>query len=231
MLENALRINIRRLLEFFDKKVDESEGHATAIVSVCGEDLGCGLLKHYFESRGASVEVLPGPCTTGDLRGPRLDKWIRVTGSSELNDPDVLFQVEIKNWSAHALDGKVLEIEATPEKIACYKKDRWRKEWEDGVGIKKPSLKKLLTPISPPAKFVNIRAKPLACLWTAIHPDGETDSLFSVPLPESYRGYFDRVWFFSMSSYLRSRLPKKYIRLQMPDTMRRVSWLHELFGQ
>jgi len=65
-------------------------------------------------------------------------------------------------------------------------------------------------------------------MWKALHPDGGSPCLFSVPLPEEQADHFSHVWFFSMSSYLRS-LSEDRIALVMPDTSRRVSWLRELF--
>jgi len=68
------------------------------------------------------------PCTTGKRKGPRLDCWLRVQGDAELGAPDVLLQVEVKMWSAHAIGGRSLSLSATPEEIARYKKERWGEE-------------------------------------------------------------------------------------------------------
>ena len=235
MNDGVLQVNVRGLLEFFDEKVDGSQKHATAIVSVCGEDLGCGLLKHYFEARDASVkvDVRPEPCTTGKQKGPRLDRWVRVTGASELGAPDVLFQVEVKNWSAHAIGGRELRRDPTAEEIADYKKERWTrewgdKEWGDAEGIKTPSLMKVVERMAPPPGLAHLHVETMACMWTALHPTGAAECLFSVPLPEMQRRDFARVWFFSMSSYLRS-LTDERIRIYMPDATKRMGWLDQLF--
>ncbi len=229
MSDSVLQIHIRALLEFFDEETPRSRGHATAIASVCGEDLGCGLLKHCFETHGASVEVRPEPVTPDGKKGPRLDRWVRVEGAAELGAPDVLFQVEVKMWSAHAIGGKPLSLSATSEEIARYKRERWRQEWDDAKGIKKPALAKVLQPMRPPPDLADIPVRlPLACMWTALHPDGGPACLFSVPLPEEQANHFSHVWFFSMSSYLRS-LTEERIALAMPDTSTRMRWLRELF--
>jgi hypothetical protein len=230
MNDGVLQVNVRGLLEFFDEKVDGSQKHATAIVSVCGEDLGCGLLKHYFEARDASVEVRPEPCTRGKQKGPRLDRWIRVTGTSELGAMDVLLQVEVKNWSAHAIGGRKLRLDAPPEEVADYKRERWAKEWSD-KGISTPALRKVIERMRPPDKLAYLPVEPLACMWTALHPTGDVEPLFSVSLPQAKRtesDRFDRVWFFSMSSYLRS-LTDERIPVHMPDATKRIGWLDQLF--
>ena len=233
MSESVLQIRIRRLLEFFDGKPPDSKKHATAIASVCGEDLGCGLLRHYFEAHRASVEVRPEPCTTGKRKGPRLDRWVRVQGAAELAAPDVLFQVEVKMWSAHAIGGKHLSLGATSEEVADYKRQTWQKEWHDVEGIKKAPLAKVLHRMTPPPGLGPVPIEPLACLWTALHPDGGAACLFSRPVPERQRRALDtdfqRVWFFSMSTYLRS-LSQRTIRVYMPDTARRIGWLSQLLG-
>jgi hypothetical protein len=231
MSDGILQVNVRGLLEFFDERVKGSQRHATAIVSVCGEDLGCGLLKHYFEARDASVkvDVRPEPCTTGKQKGPRLDRWVRVTGASELGAPDVLLQVEVKNWSAHAIGGRALRVDAAPEEIADYKKERWTKEWGD-AGIKTPGLMKVVERMDPPPQLPHLHVETMACMWTALHPTGAAECLFPWPLPDVQRGPFDKVWFFSMSGYLRS-VRQDYIGIAMPNTVSRMRWLHQLFGQ
>ena len=232
MSDGVLQVNVRGLLEFFDEKVEGSQKHATAIVSVCGEDLGCGLLKHYLEARGVSVEVRAETPTKGKQKGSRLDRWVRVTGASQLGAPDVLLQVEVKNWSAHAIGGRVLRVDAAPEEIADYKKERWTKEWGD-AGIKTPALMKVVERMDPPPQLPHLHVETMACMWTALHPTGAAECLFSVPLPEMQRADFGRVWFFSMSSYLRHlrSLAGDYIGIAMPNTVSRMRWLNQLFRQ
>lgn len=219
-----LRVNVRRLLEFFDEKTKGSQGHATAIVSVAGEDLGAGLLKHCLErTRDAKVTVLREPVNTGKQKGPRLDRWVDVIwpdGSGQL------FQVEIKNWSAHAIGGRTLDVEASPDEVSRYKIDRWLKErWHD----KQPwrGVAKVLTPMKrPDGANPGHLQEPLLIYWFALHPKGDPESFFSFPLWPGVT--FSRIWFFSMSSYLRS-LKGAVLELEMPNTIRRISWLHDLF--
>ncbi len=60
----------RRLLEFFDEAPTPSLKHATAVVSVAGEELGIGLLLHYLESQGHEAEFVNDIVTTGQRKAP-----------------------------------------------------------------------------------------------------------------------------------------------------------------
>jgi hypothetical protein len=64
-------------------------------------------------------------------------------------------------------------------------------------------------------------------VWTALHPKGEVKCFFSVELPHGQRGEFSKVWFFSMSAYLRALLDE-HITIEMPDTARRLQWLSRI---
>lgn len=167
------------------------------------------------------MEVLPGPCSQGTKKGKRLDRWLHVTH----NGRAVYYQVEIKNWSAHAIGGRILKIDASHEEVSEHKKERWSKEWDE-TGFRKPAVGKVLIPMKPPVPDCTV--EPLACYWDAMHPDGEGEPLFAVPVPDSH---FSRVWVFSMSAYLRelyaSGIAQVYI--EMPDTAIRMDWLGRLF--
>lgn len=108
MPQNQLMsINIKQTLEFFDEKPEWSHKHATAIVGVLGEDLAAAAFQHCLERNGGrNISIVDETVGTGGRKGPRLDRWIR----ADLPDNRrVLFQTEIKNWSAHAIGGKTLK--------------------------------------------------------------------------------------------------------------------------
>lgn len=219
-----VRANVRRLLEFFDERPECSRGHATAICAVCGEELGAGLITHYFRERRFEVSKPDWKATQGTSEGCRLDCWIKVTNSEGAR----LFQVEIKNWSAHAIGGKRLPIIKTGSEYAAELKERWGTYWQDDAGIKRKALQKVLVPMKPPQQWASLKPEPLACVWDAIHPEGKLgEPFFSVPLPKQTQ-VFDHVCFFSMSAYLRS-LGTEFIQLEMPRTTDRGKWLDELF--
>lgn len=104
MTSSPINVNVGDLLAFFDEEAKGSSRHASAIVGVAGEDLGAALLVDYFRSQGVVAEILPERCTQGTKKGYRLDRWILTHAPAG----DVLYQVEIKNWSAHAIGGRAL---------------------------------------------------------------------------------------------------------------------------
>ena len=99
---STLRVNVRETLRFFDEKPPWSAQQATAVVAVLGEDLAAAALQHCLEANDASkVTIRTETVGTGGLKGPRLDRWIEADLSSGQR---LLFQTEIKNWSAHAIE-------------------------------------------------------------------------------------------------------------------------------
>ncbi len=219
MVTDAINVDVRELLAFFDEEAKGSSRHASAIVGIAGEDLGAALLVEYFRSQGVSAEILPERCTQGTKKGYRLDRWVL----SHEAAGDLLYQVEIKNWSAHAIGGRKLAVSAPPATVREYKIERWSKEW-NGETFRKASVLKVLTPMRSPLS--SVRVEPLVCFWTALHPEGAESPFFSVPL--SGHTHFQRVSVFSMSSYLRS-LEVPSITLAMPEVAVRREWLTRLF--
>jgi len=136
----------------------------------------------------------------------------------------VLYQVEVKNWSAHSIGGKPLSLDASPSELTAYRQHRWQYTWDTrGNAFWDRPLAKVLEPMFAPESWP---VEPVACLWTALHPTGDDEFWFSVPLPDGPS--FSRVWFFSMSAYLRS-LNEEHILLSMPKTAQRKRWLGRLF--
>ena len=116
---DMVTVDVTETLRFFDEIPEWAVKQATAIVGLIGEDLNTACLQHYLESQGAAVTVYPDSVTTGKSKGPRLDRWIGVDGAFGEN---VLFQTEIKNWSAHAISGRKLRIDAPSHEIREYKR-------------------------------------------------------------------------------------------------------------
>jgi hypothetical protein len=214
-------IDIIELLKFYDEKIQTSMHHATAINAVAGEDLGAGLIIHYLKHENFSAKILPEPCTQRTKSGVRLDRWILAIRNGE----EVYYQTEIKNWSAHAIGGKILKINATQDEVADYKVKRWNSSW-DGKMLTAPAARKVLTPMKPIVD--NSKVEPLICFWVSMHPKGKPEPFFPVPIKDEN---FSRLWVFSMSAYLRNLLNSgdKKISLEMPDTESRIEWLETLF--
>jgi len=221
MANAAINIDVRELLAFFDEEAKGSSRHASAIVAVAGEDLGAALLVEYFRSQGIVAEILQERCTQGTKKGYRLDRWILTHAPAG----DVLYQVEIKNWSAHAIGGRTLAQSASSSVLREYKIERWSQEW-NGTTFRKAPVLKVLTRMKSPRPLLPV--EPLVCFWTALHPEGAESPFFSVPL--TGHAHFHRVSVFSMSSYLRS-LKATSITLTMPEVAVRREWLTRLFPE
>jgi hypothetical protein len=221
-MQSQIQLPIRLLLEFFDEAPEYARGHANAIVAVLGEELGAGLLVDYFCHKGLNAESLGIPCTQGTKAGKRLDRWIRITKGGKIT----YFQVEIKNWSATAIGGRRLAIDASKSQLREHKMERWSKEW-NGNGFVKEAVRKVLTPMKPPV--INATVEPLACFWDAMHPAGKSDALFSIPVPV---GNFPHVWIFSMSAYLRNlfQTGQEFISIDAPAAKARLDVLNKLLN-
>jgi hypothetical protein len=215
-----LIVDVHELLSFFDES-GEVAGHASAIKGVAGEELGFALLLEYFRRIGVVARRGPWVCTTGNAKGHRLDGWIVVSHTGS----DLYYQVEVKTWSQHSLGGLQLPVSATPAEVMEFKKKRWRRYWlESETAFKDQQLAKVLTPMKVPTSGVAV--EPLACLWDAMHPMGESDPFFTVPLLPG--GPFAKVHVFSMSGFLRG-LREKTLELDLPDTRERLKWLSKIF--
>jgi hypothetical protein len=215
-----LTVSTKQLLKFFDDPDAGCRGHASAIAAVAGEDLGAALFSHFIQSEGGTAEVLPDRCTQGTKSGVRLDRWILVTK----NGRTVLYQTEIKNWSAHAIGGKRFDVASDDEAATAYRLERWAKEW-DGSNFLKKQVRKVLTPMKSPRLDVSV--EPLVCYWTALHPRGATYPFFQIPLAT---GPFETLSVFSMSSYLRLNVGAGDLTLPMRDTARRLELLTAIFS-
>src|SRR5215211_2100280 len=135
-------INRRQLIQFYDMITETSRGHANAISTVAGEDLGAGLLKHCLEKGdGVCVNLLPGTPTQGTRTGGRLDRWLSVKRPSG----ECLLQAEVKNCCAHSLGGRSLHPDCSEEEMRVFRLAQWqiiRDKW-----LPLPEVKKVLTPM------------------------------------------------------------------------------------
>ena len=234
-----MNINLRETLSFFDEKPDWSVGHATSVVAILGEDLAAGALKHCLESSGASnVTVRAETVGTGKRRGPRLDRWIE----ADLEDGRlVLFQTEVKSWSAHAIGGKVLPIGVSPDELRAYQSEFWQRRWD----ARKRTLKdnytaKVLVRMKPKGFDKGSREQlPLIIFWQPTapakgFPNGymvQGRHLFSVPNPTCDFG-FPELWVFSVSSCLRNLVKTQdSVDLEMPMAEARLGALSRLIGR
>lgn len=204
------------LLRFFDECAEGSQDNATSIVAIAGEELGLALLCDHFRKSGLEPRLLPEKCSTGKKRGSRLDGWVQTT--------DVLYQVEVKNWSAHSFGGTPLKPGLSADELSAFRKARWEEVWHDQQLVDAPAAK-VLERMPPPMR--NMTVEPLIVFWVAMHPDGLQDAFFRQPLQDAQ---FPVLNVFSMSNYLR-RLPEDTLELPLPKTRERLRWLSDMFTE
>ena len=240
-----MHINIKETLNFFDEKPPWASGNATAIVAMLGEDLSAAALQHCLESNGSTdVSVRSETVGTGPKKGPRLDRWI------EADLPGVrkvLFQTEIKSWSAWAIGGRVLAVDAPQEAVEDYKHWYWEGQWDaERHTLKDDRVAKVLVPMQPRFDTQGREQIPLVIYWAPVgaKPDTATQlrakggHLFSIPNPSydfpfavpdswTHSHHFSELWVFSVSSYLRS-IEKNQIKLNMPIAASRIRAVNRL---
>ena len=242
-----MQVNVNQLLRFFDEKPTESTKHATAVVGVIGEDLNAAVLKHCLIANGfPRVNIRGEPVTTGSQKGPRLDRWIEVDLP---NGDKVIFQTEIKNWSAHAIGGRPLALNASPTCVETYKRREWERSWDnERRTLKSPATAKVLMHMKPRFEVRDKRLRPLLVFWTAMRPEdlcGDAREcvagghLFKIENPtcdfrfrnpdnwSHHKLGFEELWVFSVSSYLRT-ISEEAIALDMPKATHTMEWLNRL---
>jgi hypothetical protein len=231
VLNHNLKIDVANLITFFDEAPLSSRGHATAIASIVGEDLGAGIFKYFLESNDNSkVTILIERPTSGKKKSNRLDKWIEVVNQ---DGSGCYYQAEIKGWSAHAIHGEVLPIAATRAQERLHKIKQWETIWNKEINRPKwDSVEKVLAQMRNPAGFnVKYPLYPLLIFWDMLHPLGAENFFFEQTIGKTgaVDTVFKSIWIFSISAYLRS-LHKKVIEVYMPDTVARLKWLSEIFS-
>jgi hypothetical protein len=184
MTKNKLKLNVLEVLRFFDEAPKTSMGHATAIVSVIGEDLGVSLFqKCLLEKDGIRTKIImkngvPLQPTNGTGRGDRLDRWLQEEVLR--NGKTMLYQIEIKNWSAHAIGGKKLSLDAELKVLENHRRDAWSNCWDAKENcFPDKRIAKVLTKMKVPDGIEGtVDVKPVICFWDAVHPEGKAEPLF-----------------------------------------------------
>jgi len=217
-------INLQVLIDFYDKKVSKSIGHATAINAVLGEDLAIALFLDFAKDKGLSPIFLTHKCNQGKNKGKRLDCWIQVTVGNSI----IHYQTEIKNWSAHAFSGKALPNIESEENMVNFRKSRWENQFDNSIqSLKQEAARKVL--IKMKAFSDNAEIRPLIIFWDAMHPQGKSEEFFAVPVSGED---FSELWVFSMSTYVRNQISKgrSEINLEMSEVNTRMEWLRQIYS-
>jgi hypothetical protein len=220
----VVRINIREVLRFFDGEDREACKHSSALNGLLGEELGIALLEACLKTKAYSdVEVIDQPCTQGTSRGVRLDRWIFAERPGER----IAFQVEVKNWCAHSLGGRPLPVDPDHASLAAHLKQNWARYWNHELSQPaEKGLLKVLTPMLLPDQGEGRQVEPVACVWDGLHPDGQLDPWF----PSKPSGSFHRLWWFSMSSFLRltARENEETLALDLRHAEARIDHLERM---
>lgn len=229
-----MQIDVRKCLEFFDNP--SAEGHASAIVGVIGEDLNACAFVHYMNSKGRTTKILRDQkgrllgVTQGTARGKRLDRWIEV----EEEGKKTLYQCEIKNWSATAIGGKRLEVDATADTVRNVTRYYWSHQVRTEFSNKEyPSgVTKVFVRMKLPDGF--LKAQPLLIYWMPISNSDSLEPFFEIPIlsfknPAIKTG-FKNLYIFSVSLYFRTllRSDKKFVDFDMPESQYRIKILKDI---
>lgn len=217
------RFIIESLLSFLDNPDIADRKHASSIVGVIGEDLAAGVYVHY---RKLYVHVLHEEnVTEGNKGGKWLDRWIADDGNK------ILYQCEIKSWSASAIGGHNLDIDAPTEEIKRVASHYMMGLNKNFVSEQQPNHVTKVLKNMKPLKGVDYTAytvKPLLIVWMPVMNESEilTPSFEIRDLPEFSE--FDSLEIFSVSLYLRELLAVgiKEIEIDAPSIKRRMSLLN-----
>ena len=235
MKEETITVDVKKIIQFFDVVNDYSETHSKSVIEVCSEDLAAACFKKYLEEKKPGTTVCirwgdkePKVCYKEKDRR-KLDRWIVV---DRPNCDRLVFQTEIKHWSAHSSNGKCIRLEADANELRQHQHCRWKKQWNpDEQCLKDKHHAKVLMPTKPPPGDLSKACKlPLIIYWAPMLPEGNQsdDPLFSVCTNSEC--FFKELWVFSVSSYLRSIVAKEpKICLEMPTAAKRLRILKDLF--
>ena len=226
--------NIKTILEFFDDRNNYHKGDVNAVVAVLGEDLNVAVYKHFRKNR---VDVLEESVTQGFQGGKYLDRWIVDKKDNTLQ------QCEIKNWSATAIGGRELKIDANTDLTREVVQYYWDREIGDKGNLSRNprdshpnGVSKVLLKMRKPNGYEQSKVDPLIIYWMPISLDKERLNPLSI-LPVKYlhsliNSEFSKLYIFSVSLYLRQLYKngkgKQFINLDMPAFDRRLEVLLEL---
>lgn len=222
-MDSERELNLPALIDFYDRKVPESEGHATAINAVMGEEFASALFLDYAARNHLNPSIVSEICTQGTQKGKRLDRWIQIIENGKV----VHFQTEIKNWSAHSFSGKKNPINESEEYLAPHRVARWRIQFDsESESIRQDAAKKVLIKMKAIDQKAEIR--PLIIFWDTMHPDGKPEPFFKVRVRDSS---FNYLWVFSMSTYVRNLISQGIheVKVEMPSVTDRLNWLNVLY--
>lgn len=198
-----MKVNILKLLEFYDVYMPERASHVSAITTFLGADLILGIVRQYFEGEGFNCRITASEPTALESR-QRLDRWLVVSCDGK----EVYYQTEVKNWSVYSSGvPRTLTPGMNARQLNNYALQMYHKQWNERTGsFSDPvNLGKVLLPMSVPEGFIEgvSSIRPLVCYWYPITNSARLrqGSHFFTLAPK--RAAFPEVDIFSASLYLR----------------------------
>jgi hypothetical protein len=225
--EHRIKVDPIEVQKFFNLvQVDKGLGtHVSAIVGFLGEDLVLGLFISWLKNEGhKSINILSYSCTPGGNKGQRLDAWI----SSVIGRRKILFQVEVKNWTANAIGGIEAPLEAKDcdlLKDASTTLNRYLKNKK----VRRSTLKVLNNMEPPEGVEARTRVVPVLAVWSPVCTERakRLTPYFSIPNAFRNKSRFPDLHIFSATNYLRT-LPKKKLMVSMPRVQERILLLKRM---
>ena len=149
--ESSVLINVNEILSFFDEKPDWADKHSAGVVGMIFEDLAAATLEHYLHRNGVEhVAIRTEPVTTGQKKGPWLDRWIE---ADLAGGQKVLFQTEIKSVSAHSTGHKRIMLNASVEDMREHEQENWDGQWNSETNtLRHQPMAKVLVPMKRPRR-------------------------------------------------------------------------------
>ncbi len=198
-----MKVNIPKLLEFYDVYRPERAPHVSGITTFLGADLILGIVRHYFEGVGFSCRITTAEPSAIESR-QRLDRWLVVSG----NGKEVFYQTEVKNWSVYTSGvPRTLSPVMNARQLNDYAREMYQKQWNERTGsfTDTVNLGKVLLPMSEPEGFVEgvSSVRPLVCYWYPITNTTRLRLASHFFTLTTKRAAFPEVDIFSASLYLR----------------------------
>jgi len=222
-----IRLDIEKLLSFLDNPKPEDAHNASSIVGVIGEDLAAGAYMHYYRNTRRVLHDVS--VTEGKKRGKWLDRWF-VDDTSK-----TLYQCEIKSWSASAIGGHRLALDASPEEVKRIGVLNMRGLAKNFVSEVQPNhVTKVLQKMRLPdgTEYSSYTVLPLLIVWMCVADDTSEISpilqLQNVPCGL----HFNTLEVFSVSLYLRSLYAKgiREIDIDAPSMQNRINTLNSFIA-
>ncbi len=201
-----MRIDIIKLLDFYDQYRDVRARHVAAINGFLGDELILAFFSHYMASAGKTVTVTSHTPVATETR-QRLSRWLIVSGGSN----DFLYQTLVRNWSVYSTGvPRTLRRDMDIRALRSWSRAMFGREWNTLARTFKDqtNVGKVMLPMGLPDNYQeeSPQVRPLVCYWYPISNSLSSNRLQFFFTLKNRRGEFREVDIFSTSLYARSLL-------------------------